>query len=62
MLDMINIAEFDSAMNESMIADMLEVDILKSAMKVFDADMKDVQDKYEQTLRDIERIYNEGIV
>lgn len=62
MFDIINIAEFDSAMNESMIADMLEVDILKSAMKMFDADMKDAQDKYEQTLRDIERIYNEGIV
>jgi len=62
MSDTINIAEFDSAMNESMIADMLEVDILKSAMKMFDADMKDAQDKYEQTLRDIERIYNEGIV
>lgn len=62
MSDMINIAEFDSEMYESIIADMMEVAILESAMKMFDADMKDAQDKYEQTLRDIERIYNEGIV
>lgn len=62
MSDMINIAEWDSEMHESIIADMMEVDILKYAMKMFDADMKDAQDKYEQTLRDIERIYNEGIV
>ena len=52
---------FNQEMNESILADMIEVDILESAMILFEKDMQDAQDKYEKTWHDIERLYDEGI-